>query len=403
LRDVGLNKVKIIRRSGSASNIQNQWNVQGNRNSYDNVISAGIPTVTAVNATGGLSTSGAIFTYGLLYFCYCLPPSVSLTVGGPVAKISLFSPINYFLGYVRPLTYSAVSSDTNVATVSFIGDTLITTPISAGTATAIVTAIDANGSQAYLQLIIDVQTTATVSGIIAYASITVHPISGVTVTLTPTTGDALTATSNASGAYSFVNVSTGTYALSASKTGNWGGTTGLDALLVAKHAAGIALLAGLPLAAADANSNSSVTAVDALLIVRRAVGLDASFAAGDWIFASQQVVVSNTNVTANISGLCVGDVNASYTPSSGSAFTKDNILIPIQFGLPKEEPVTIEIYNALGEKKRTLIHNEVMSAGIHQMEWNGKDDAGISVTSGVYLYRINAGTFQVTKKMMMLK
>jgi hypothetical protein len=37
------------------------------------------------------------------------------------------------------------------------------------------------------------------------------------------------------------------------------------------------------------------------------------------------------------------------------------------------------------------------------MEWNGKDDAGISVTSGVYLYRINAGTFQVTKKMMMLK
>jgi hypothetical protein len=75
----------------------------------------------------------------------------------------------------------------------------------------------------------------------------------------------------------------------------------------------------------------------------------------------------------------------------------------IKFGLPLQAPVTMEIYNILGVKVRTLLHGEVMSAGIHQMEWNGKDDAGVSVTSGVYLYRINAGTFQVTKKMMMLK
>jgi hypothetical protein len=75
----------------------------------------------------------------------------------------------------------------------------------------------------------------------------------------------------------------------------------------------------------------------------------------------------------------------------------------IKFGLPVQASVTMEVYNVLGVKVRTLMHGEVMSAGIHQMEWNGKDDAGISVTSGVYLYRINAGTFQVTKKMMMLK
>jgi hypothetical protein len=75
----------------------------------------------------------------------------------------------------------------------------------------------------------------------------------------------------------------------------------------------------------------------------------------------------------------------------------------INIGLPVQAPVTMEIYNILGVKVRTLLHGEVMSAGIHQMEWNGKDDAGASVTSGVYLYRINAGTFQVTKKMMMLK
>ena len=75
----------------------------------------------------------------------------------------------------------------------------------------------------------------------------------------------------------------------------------------------------------------------------------------------------------------------------------------IQFGLPVSSPVTMEIYNVLGVKVRTLIHGEVMNAAMHQVVWNGKDDAGISVASGVYLYRINAGTFQVSKKMMMLK
>jgi hypothetical protein len=75
----------------------------------------------------------------------------------------------------------------------------------------------------------------------------------------------------------------------------------------------------------------------------------------------------------------------------------------IQFGLPVRSSVTMEIYNILGVKVRTLIRGEVMNAGFHQMEWNGKDDAGAAVTSGVYMYRINAGTFQVTKKMMMLK
>jgi len=75
----------------------------------------------------------------------------------------------------------------------------------------------------------------------------------------------------------------------------------------------------------------------------------------------------------------------------------------IQFGLTAQAPVTMEIYNILGVKIRSLTHGEVMSVGTHRIEWNGKDDAGASVTSGVYLYRINAGTFQVTKKMMLLK
>ena len=63
----------------------------------------------------------------------------------------------------------------------------------------------------------------------------------------------------------------------------------------------------------------------------------------------------------------------------------------------------MEIYNVLGMKVRTLLYGEEMNMGIHPIEWNGKDDAGISVTSGVYLYRINAGKFHHSMKMLLLK
>jgi hypothetical protein len=162
-----------------------------------------------------------------------------------------------------------------------------------------------------------------VTGNVAYASTAATPIGNATVTLTPVSGTSITATSNATtGTYSFSNVPAGTYTLTATKSGNWGGVTGGDALVVARHAATIALMSGLPLTAADVNNSGSVTGADALFIVRRAAGLDASFTAGDWVFTNQQVMITSSNVTANISGLAVGDVNASYIPTSGNAFAK---------------------------------------------------------------------------------
>jgi uncharacterized repeat protein (TIGR02543 family) len=164
--------------------------------------------------------------------------------------------------------------------------------------------------------------TITVSGAVTYANTAATPIGNATVTLTSTTGTTVTATSSATGSYSIANVSPGTYTLTASKTGSWGGVTGGDVQLVAKHAVGISLLTGLPLAAADVNNSGSVTGNDALLMVRRAAGIDNSFPGGDWVFESQQVAVANTPVTANVSGLAMGDVNASYVPGNGTAFAK---------------------------------------------------------------------------------
>jgi len=75
----------------------------------------------------------------------------------------------------------------------------------------------------------------------------------------------------------------------------------------------------------------------------------------------------------------------------------------ISFSLPKEAPVTLEIFNMLGVKIRTLIAGETKNAGIQTISWDGKDDAGLNMPSGVYLYRIHAGSFLASKKMTLLK
>ena len=75
----------------------------------------------------------------------------------------------------------------------------------------------------------------------------------------------------------------------------------------------------------------------------------------------------------------------------------------IRFDLPREAPVTLEIYDVLGVRIRTLLKGETMSAGRRAMMWDGRDEGGSIAPSGVYLYRINAGDFQASKKMTLLK
>jgi hypothetical protein len=74
----------------------------------------------------------------------------------------------------------------------------------------------------------------------------------------------------------------------------------------------------------------------------------------------------------------------------------------IEYNVPSRTQVTIEIFNVLGQKVRTLV-NEMKSAGSYSTEWDGVDDAGKPVSTGVYLYRYSAGDVVRTKKMMLLK
>lgn len=75
----------------------------------------------------------------------------------------------------------------------------------------------------------------------------------------------------------------------------------------------------------------------------------------------------------------------------------------IKFALPTNGLVTIKIYNALGQEVATLINNEERTAGYHTAIWNGRNSSGLSVSSGLYIYRMVSGDFVETRKMMLLK
>jgi hypothetical protein len=73
-----------------------------------------------------------------------------------------------------------------------------------------------------------------------------------------------------------------------------------------------------------------------------------------------------------------------------------------KFTLPQASLVKIEIFNIVGQKVKTLLDEE-MKAGTYLVEWNGKDERGVDVSSGVYFYRVVAGSFSDIKKMVLLK
>ena len=75
----------------------------------------------------------------------------------------------------------------------------------------------------------------------------------------------------------------------------------------------------------------------------------------------------------------------------------------IEFNLQESGLVKVEVYDILGSKVATLIDNQDLSAGQKRLVWNGKNDNGIQMVSGAYIYKISSGKFSVSKKMMLLK
>jgi hypothetical protein len=74
----------------------------------------------------------------------------------------------------------------------------------------------------------------------------------------------------------------------------------------------------------------------------------------------------------------------------------------IEVGLPVASHLTVTIYNVLGQKVATLVDGQ-RQAGVQSIMWNGTSQTGSLVSSGVYFVHMSAGSFNATKKIMMMK
>jgi len=74
----------------------------------------------------------------------------------------------------------------------------------------------------------------------------------------------------------------------------------------------------------------------------------------------------------------------------------------IGFNLPSAGHVTLKVYNILGQEVAVLVDGE-LTAGPHQAVWDGTDESGQAVTSGVYFYRITTESASQTRKMLLMK
>jgi flagellar hook assembly protein FlgD len=116
------------------------------------------------------------------------------------------------------------------------------------------------------------------------------------------------------------------------------------------------------------------------------------------IITAGQTTISNFTMITGIDE----EVQIARTELKGNYPNPFNPETLISFDIKVKTPVRIEIYNTKGQLVRTLV-NDWTDKGHHQVVWNGKDDYGHSVASGVYQYRMQAGEYIANRRMMLLK
>jgi hypothetical protein len=118
------------------------------------------------------------------------------------------------------------------------------------------------------------------------------------------------------------------------------------------------------------------------------------------LVATNQMI---TIVEFDLAGVDVaGDRGASFMlfPSFPNPFEDATT---IRYSLPSAGRVALRVYDVSGRTVKTLVDDSSVSAGEHTVHWNGDNDAGSRVASGVYFYRIEAGPHVETRRMVLLR
>ena len=126
------------------------------------------------------------------------------------------------------------------------------------------------------------------------------------------------------------------------------------------------------------------------------IEIDASIASGGTVYWVDDIVL-----TMDALGVDQGNTPTTYKLSEAYP-NPFNPATNISYELPKNEFVSINIYNLMGRHIKSLI-NMNQNPGYKTVEWNATNDSNQPVSAGMYIYTIQAGEFIDTKKMILLK
>lgn len=110
-------------------------------------------------------------------------------------------------------------------------------------------------------------------------------------------------------------------------------------------------------------------------------------------------------------GFWFGGNSATAAPEDGSPrFSRLQVPVPnpfnpktsISFDLAKDERATLRVFDVSGRLHRVLV-DEVLPAGPHTVSWDGRDDGGHELASGVYFIQMRAGNFAAVRKAVMVR
>jgi hypothetical protein len=118
------------------------------------------------------------------------------------------------------------------------------------------------------------------------------------------------------------------------------------------------------------------------------------FDIGAWEYSSQVV-----SVPEPLPGNGTGE-NVILLPNYPNPFNPQTTIV---FELSRRESVSLRVLDISGRLVRVLIRAENHTPGRHEVVWNGRDDAGRQVASGTYFYRLEAGSYSETKRMVLVK
>lgn len=125
------------------------------------------------------------------------------------------------------------------------------------------------------------------------------------------------------------------------------------------------------------------------IVQDNATGMDYSDASGNFII----------NTTTGINELRNLSENFVLYPAYPNPFNPETT---IKYSLPAQSKVTLKIYNILGEEIRTLV-DEVQTQGSKSISWNGQDNYGQQVGSGVYIYSLKTNKTVLSKKLFLIR